>query len=86
MTSEKSTPYWQKGDQSKIARAIGVPLPNINAILHRKKGVSVEKAKRLERAVFKLFKKNIPWTDWIDNKETKHPAFYGSPIKPGGKR
>ena len=74
-------PYWKHGQQAEIAVLAHVSAAHLSDILHRRRGVSVERAHRLEDASRKVLAVRIPWEVWINNKITEHPAFVGVPVK-----
>lgn len=67
--------YWKTKQRSEIAARAGIPRSNLSDILHRRRGVSLDLAHKLEAAT----DGNIPWTTWIKNKSTQHPGFFGLP-------
>ena len=71
--------FWTWGQKAAIAYLADIPRQNLYEILRRQRGVSVERAKLLEKASSAVLDKKILWTDWIDNATTDHPAF--SPLK-----
>ena len=64
------------GDASNLAKLSGMKRQHIYEILHRKRGVSMERAKLLEQVAHKLGI-SIPWHAFLMNKTTGHPAFKG---------
>ena len=73
--------FWRDNDKTMLADALDIPLSNLSEILHRKRGVSRDRARELEKASQKVLGFIIPWTEWISNQTTTHPAFYGKPKK-----
>lgn len=70
------TDFWPWGSKSKLARIVGILPQTLNNVLLRKRGVSPKMAKRLGEASKRLGpEKYIPWTVWLANKTTAHPAF-----------
>ena len=74
--------FWTPGQAGEIARLLGLRENYVYAILRRQKGVSVERAKILEQGSKAVLHFAIPWTDWIQNKTTRHPAFKPLPGEP----
>ena len=70
--------YWERGEQGKLAHLAGLSPQYLNGILHRTRGCGRVMAKRLS-AVAKAIKKDIPLEDFLFNRESYHPAFYGVP-------
>ena len=77
---KKAKPYWKHGSQIRFAEFAETTLTSINDVLHRRCGVSYHRALRLSDAAISL-KKRIPWTELLNNRTSKHPAFYGKPHK-----
>lgn len=73
--------FWQYGERAAIAKIVGMPLSNLYQILHRCRGVSVKRARKLEAASKQVLPKPISLIDWVTNASTAHPAF--TPIKNG---
>lgn len=73
--------FWKHGQQTEIAMLAHISTAHLSDILHRRRGVSVERARRLERTSGKILGTRIPWEVWVTNKFTKHPAFMGEPVK-----
>ena len=73
------TQFWQRGELTKLAVLVGIRLNHLSEILHRKRGVSVTRALALERASKKVLGYPVPWSEWLLNKDSSHPAFYGNP-------
>jgi DNA-binding transcriptional regulator YdaS (Cro superfamily) len=67
-------PFWNVGDQTKLAEYAHITPANLNSIIHRKRRVSWRMACRLEEAAEKALGKPIPAAEWI-NPASKHPAF-----------
>ena len=76
MTKNK---FWERCERTLLAEYMCMPSSNLSEILHRKRTVSKEKAMQLEHTTEQLLCKNIPWHEWIFNKESSHPAFFGEP-------
>lgn len=73
--------YWKPGERQMLSDEVGVSLQTFSSIIHRRLGVSPKRAKELEAAALKVLGKEIPAYQWIINRESKHPAFIGPPIK-----
>jgi len=73
--------FWKHGQQADIATQAHITASHLSDILHRRRGVSVERAKRLEKVSGKVLGTKIPWEIWVQNKITQHPAFIGEAIK-----
>lgn len=67
-------PYWKRGDKAALAHNAGISPSNLSEIISRKRGVSKERARLLEREA-KYLGYNIHFTAWLFNKTTKHRAF-----------
>lgn len=73
--------FWQRGKRAELARMVDLHEAHLSEILHRKRGVDKYRAKKLEKASQKLLGYPIPWHEWLFNKATKHPAFFGRPTE-----
>lgn len=67
--------YWERGQQRKVARAVNISEQNLCDILHRRRQVSVRRAYELAGVV------DVPAIEWLTNRISRHPAFYGKPAK-----
>jgi hypothetical protein len=67
--------FWKKGQKSALAKAAGIPLAHLSNILHRDRGVSPKRARLLEEKSAEILGWAIPWTEWVCNDTTTHPAF-----------
>jgi len=72
--------YWPYGSQKKLYELAGMKQQNLNEILHRRRGVSYQTALKLQNISYKALKKKINWKEWLTNKYSNHPAFFGDPI------
>jgi len=72
--------FWKHGQQAEVALQARISSQHLSDILHRRRGVSVERAQRLEKASRKVLGVRIPWEIWICNKQSNHPAFVGDPV------
>ena len=82
----KTPPFWPHGAQTKLAQACGVSAQQINDLLHRRANCSPAFGHRLFVASVKLVHKRVinyavSPQDWVFNKESTHPAFFGEPLK-----
>lgn len=73
--------FWKHGQQAEIALQAHISPTHLSDILHRRRGVSVERAHRLEAASEKILGLRIPWEIWACNYKTNHPAFVGEPVE-----
>ena len=75
--------FWKRGENARLAKEAGISPGNLSEILHRSRGVSSKRAWALEAASRRVRGADggVPWSDWVNNEFTTHPAFYGSPIK-----
>jgi len=69
---------WKHRMKSILAREAGVFRQEVQDILSRKCRCSIHKAVKFANACETLGY-NIPFSDWLWNRETKHPAFGGEP-------
>ena len=79
MRNNKKVEYWDAGEKAVVAEYIGISPQNFSDIIHRNRGVGYQRAKKL------AFFTNIPVNEWMENRTSRHPAFYGKP-KTGGKK
>ena len=70
----KRREYWSGRDLIMLATLCVMQKCHVKAIIDRKRGVSVKKAKVLEEMAAVLGK-DVPWTAWVDNQNTEHVAF-----------
>ena len=75
--------FWKRGQRARLARLMGMSEQNLSEILHRRRGVSPQKAAMLEKCseIVLTRKFKISHVVWLFNKETKHPAFFQKPRK-----
>ena len=73
--------YWKPKIRAELAEIAGISQSNLSEILHRKRGVSFDRADFLAQICEEYFSLNIPLLAWLKNKTTKHKAFYGKPLK-----
>jgi hypothetical protein len=71
----KRKEFWGPRDLAVLALVTGMQKCHLQAIIDRKRGVSVKKAKLLAAETAAICAKDVPWTAWVDNKETDHKAF-----------
>lgn len=71
--------FWGRGQQADLAGEAGATAQDINDILHRRRGVSPQRARELEAASLTVLGFAIPWEAWLFNRTCRHPAFYGEP-------
>lgn len=71
--------YWKYGQRTKLAKLAGVSDQNLSDILHRKRAVGQHKAHLLEDASRRVLSEPIPWTEFMLNATSVHPAFFGEP-------
>lgn len=69
--------YWKHGEQSALAKLAGLSPQYLNGILHRTRGCSGVMAKKLS-SVAHAMGKDIPWSDFLFNKNSYHPAFFNN--------
>jgi len=74
-----SEKFWCHGEKKRIADLLRIHPVSLTEVLHRKRGVSIGRAKLLERASKVVLGHAIPFNDWLLNSTTTHPAFYGHP-------
>jgi len=79
---KSSKVYWRPGERVKLSQYTNISVQHLSDILHRRRGVSKERAILLEAACKKLFKQKILFRDWLFNLYSDHPAFFGKPLKP----
>ena len=79
--AKRKGPYWKYGQRAQLAREMEMNEANLAQILKRERGVSVERAHLLSHLCLKLFRKKIPWTEWVNNKYTTHEAFRGDRLE-----
>jgi len=73
--------YWSRnGERALLAKTANITDANLYDILHRTRGISPTRALLLERCAEDVLNRKIPWTAWLLNKTTKHPAFFGEPL------
>jgi hypothetical protein len=66
--------YWSRGELTQLSEETGISPQQISDIIHRRRQVSFRRAVALQNACENLGKK-IPWTHWIANQTSSHPAF-----------
>ncbi|MCA9404494.1 MAG: hypothetical protein KC897_11970 [Candidatus Omnitrophica bacterium] len=71
--------FWKRGQLKELSDQAGVSQPALSDIIHRRRGVGRDRALRLEAASERVLGYAIPVKDWLMNKITRHPAFYGHP-------
>lgn len=72
---------------AELARAAGIDLRNVSAILHRRRPAGKELSVSLEAASRKVKTRRIITAfDWLFNKTTKHPAFFNKTKRKNRKR
>jgi len=75
-----SSLFWQRGQQSAVADICNISPQYFNDILHRRRGVSLLVAERLQRAVTRVMGYPlVSWEEWLRNRTSTHPAFFGDP-------
>ncbi len=79
MAKRSKEPYWKYGEKTEMAELCGISSSNFGSILCRRRGVSVEMAKRLSMASTYLGK-DLVFEDFLLNRYSKHPAFSGKPL------
>jgi hypothetical protein len=62
---------------AKIADFIGIKRHHLSEILHRRRGVGPFLGEKLEDGSRTILGECIPFREWILNKRSKHPAFFG---------
>lgn len=72
--------FWERNQRAELAEKMNIPPNHLSEILHRKRGVGKHQALLFEEASGKVLGYPIPMDAWLFNRETKHPAFFGSPI------
>ncbi len=78
MLKEKSE-FWKHGDIKRLAIQAGMAMPTLSQIIHRKVGISSQRARVLESCCRDLGL-DIPWKEWMLNHTSSHPAFFGKPL------
>lgn len=68
--------FWITGQKGALAEAAGLSPSHLSDILHRRRGVSLTRARKLEDASEDVLGYAIPAIAWLDNRNTSHPAFY----------
>ena len=74
-----SKSYWERGELKRLSIESNISQSTISAIVHRRIGVSRNRAFMLEVLCKDLFNKVIPWKDFLFNCSSTHEAFYGVP-------
>jgi len=69
---------WKRGMKSYLSREAGLFRQQIQDIVARKIRCSVDNAVRLADAC-EVLGYQVPFSEWLFSKETKHPAFLGEP-------
>ena len=74
---------WRRGEQAALAREAGISPQHVNDILHRRRGVSYSRARVLRDASARVLgrRNEIPVLEWLLNRISEHPAFYGTPLE-----
>lgn len=72
---------WQRGQKTWLCREVDISTSNLSAILHRDREISKVLALKLEKGFYKITGFECRWYEWLCNKESRHPAFYGKPEK-----
>jgi len=75
----KPTTFWKYRQRKRLAKLAGITTQNLSMILHRERRVSQGRARLLETCSAEVLEDLIPWTEWLCNETTAHPAFFGSP-------
>lgn len=75
----KKKEFWQRGIRSQLAAMADVKIQHLSEILHRRRGVGTVTAERLERASLTMLGSSIPMREWLLNRTSSHPAFFGKP-------
>ena len=73
--------FWQQGEKIAFARFVGISKTYLSDILHRRRGVSPKRAAQFAMASKIVLgeDKEIHWKEWLFNRASTHPAFYGEP-------
>jgi plasmid maintenance system antidote protein VapI len=66
-------PYWEHGDLQALSEKTGISRNFISEIVHRRVSAGKKTAFILETFT------GVPSIEWIFNKSSSHPAFYGKP-------
>lgn len=69
--------FWKEGQKALFARMTGVSLSCMSDILHRRRGLSPERALEFEDKGKLLLDPAPSYKDWMLNRYSKHPAFFG---------
>ena len=69
--------FWKRGQRAKIAEKAAIRASHLSEILYRKRGVDKIRAIRLQEVSGIVLNEPIPWSDWLFNERTSHPAFFG---------
>lgn len=81
--SPKQQGYWKHGQRRRIAELADISDAHLSDVLHRRRGVSLDVAKRLEAASGEVLGVRIPWETWMCNKQSNHPCLEGKPVAKG---
>ena len=76
MTEEK---YWKRGEITRLSIEAKINKTTLSNILHRRVGVSKNRAFMLESLCRELFDKDISWREWMFNASSEHEAFFDKP-------
>lgn len=73
--------YWEFGERAAFAEAAGISRQQLSDILHRRRGVSVARARKFALITLKLFGHSylVTWIHWVENRTSEHSAFFGRP-------
>lgn len=72
--------FWFRGQMAEVARLAGMAPSHLSAVLHRRRSVTKERAVELEAASKEVLGFPIPLRDWLFNRYTTHPAFFGKGV------
>lgn len=73
--------FWKKGIRAELASRADISQSNLSEILHRTRGVSIERAELLSDLCENYLGVSVPPLAWVRNRKTLHKAFFGKPLK-----
>ena len=72
--------FWERQQRTELAEMAGIQPNHLSEILHRKRGVGKDLARKLYKTSELVLGYAIPFEAWLFNKTTKHPGFFEDPI------
>ena len=70
-----SEPFWKHGEMTLLAKHVGRPVQHVSEVFRRRRNLGPVSARRWERVLSILFRKDVPWYTMTDTEFTAHPAF-----------